>query len=146
MLSSNLQTESGGARPSNATGFRDATQVRGVVESAQGFPVDDLSKASQKTPDVEQDKVLRPPMWDELDKLYTLVDATALPRELQDNEVRLPWANIWSDKGDMDKLVAAVGAEIDGLEDGQSRKDLSRVWDDMSDGSDLDTLDSDLDL
>ena len=153
MLSLNLQTESGGARPSNAVGFRDATQVRSVpgtgsgnapvaVGATKGFPSDGQQK---ETPQVEEDKVMRPPMWDELDNFYNLVDASALPREMQQKDVKLPWADIWTDNNEMDRLVEAVRTEMDTLDGGQARKDLDRVWDDMSESSDVDELHPELD-
>lgn len=147
MLSVNLQQSEGsggggGARPGNATGFRDATQVKSVgQEVVKGFP-DDRVKGEEGVR--MEEKVMRPPMWDELDGLYTLVDASALPREMQDRESRLPWANIWTDKDEMDRLLFAVDKEMDGLEGGSAKRDLKRVWEDMSEGSDLDELDEEL--
>lgn len=139
MLSMNLQA-SDGSRPSNASGFKDATQVKsGVVsnETAKGFTTDAQGKAMErKEEEGTTEKVSRPPMWHELDQFYSFIDVSTLPREMQDKEAVLPWGQIWSNQEEMDKLLTAVDGEMDVLEDGAARKSLQRAWLDMSEASD----------
>lgn len=146
MISMNLQTEPG-VRPSNATGFKDATQVRGTIvgtpDVGKGVPSDSQRKEAQKEQE-QQQKIMRPPTWDELDDFYTLVDAAALPEQMQDKVTPLPWGQIWGDKDEMDQFLDAVDRETDSLEGGEARKELGRAWDDMSEGSDFDDLDSEM--
>ncbi|KAL1311290.1 hypothetical protein AAFC00_001474 [Neodothiora populina] len=144
MLSSNLQT-SDGARPSNATGFRDVTQVKSgagagaTVTAAMAEDVKDVDETQIMEEEVKM--VMRPPDYGELSRCYSLVDVSRLPAELQQKEVTLPWASIWSNGDGLEKFLDAVDAEIDQGEDGTARERMNKAWEGMSEGSGLDVSD-----
>lgn len=161
MLSGNLQSvekDGGGAavggRPVNAVGFRDAMVTKAPVGGTgtgagagagevRGFASEREAQRSAAQKE-ESEKVVRPPLWNELDGFYSLVDAAALPREMQEEELQLPWGGIWSEEAEMKRLLEAFEGEVEGLENGQARWGLMRALEDMSEGSEVDELEDEL--